>query len=104
MLSKLKALWAIVIAQLADVWNKSKMYILAILGIIAALEWRQLKEWIIAYSGSKEIKKDQKADATLATTEKTDNDAANALVQQAEQLPTQQQPVTDEDWYKKDTQ
>lgn len=103
MLSKFKALWATLTAQLADIWNKSKMYILAVVAIIAALEFRQLKEWFIAYSGQKEIDKDKKKDQTLATTEQTDSAQADALVKQAQDLPAQQQPVG-EDWYKKDPQ
>jgi hypothetical protein len=99
MLSKLKALWTIAKTQLADIWNKSKMYIFAAAAIVAALEFRQLKEWFIAYSGQKEINKDKKEDSVLAATENKDNAQADALIQQAKDLPSQQPPVTS-DWYK----
>jgi len=68
--------------------------------LLVALEWEKIKETVLVYLGQKEIKNDQKQDSTLAATEKKDSDAADALVQQAQQLPNQQPPVTDQ-WYEK---
>jgi hypothetical protein len=99
-MSKLKALWTLVTSQLADLWNRSKVFLLAIAALILTLEWEKIKETVLVYLGQKEIKSDQKQDATLAATEKKDSDAADALVQQAQLLPTQQKPIAD-DWNQK---
>lgn len=99
MKTKLTALWAIVLAQLADIWNRSKMFLLAIGAIVVAIEWQKLKEWLMINAGKKELQKDQKQDQALATTETADNKQADALVQQADALPGQEQPVKP-DWFK----
>ena len=103
MLSKLKALWATVAADMKDTWNRSKMIILAILALVVTLEFRKLTEFLIAYTGQKEINKDKKEDQVLATKESTENAQADALVQQAQEEPSKEQPV-DDNWYKKDPQ
>lgn len=99
MLDKLKAFWTIVKAQIADIWNKSKMYLIAIAGIVFAIEWRRIKEALMVYSGSKEIAKDKKEDTNLATQEKTANQQAETLIQKANQEGSQNPTVTD-DWNK----
>jgi len=101
MLTKAKALLAIMGNQIADIWNKSKIYLLGIVAIIAALEFQKIKAALLVYAGKKEIQKDQKQDDVLAKTESTDNAQADALVKDAENLPSTEKPVT-EDWYKKD--
>ena len=98
-MSKLKAIWTLVTSQLADLWNRSKVFLLAIAALILTLEWEKIKETVLVYLGQKEIKSDQKQDSTLAATEKKDSDTADALVQQAQQLQQQAPPVT-ADWYK----
>lgn len=98
--AKIKALCSIAGSQLVDIWNRSKMYLLAILGIVLALEFRQLKEFFLAYSGKKEVQKDQQKDQQLKTEENTAIAQADALVKQAQQEPSKEEPVND-DWYKK---
>lgn len=100
MLDKAKAILATIKAQAADIWNRSKMFILAIAGIILAIEFQKIKDFFLVYAGQKEIKKDQEKDQNLAKQEKEANDQANALIEQAKQLPSQQEPVS-EDWYTK---
>jgi hypothetical protein len=99
MLAKLKSLWTFVKADLLDTWQRSKMLILAVLGAVLYLEWQNLKSALLVYMGQKEITKDKKEDQTLATQENTDNNQANTLLQQAQQLPNQQ-PLVGSDWYK----
>ena len=101
MVAKLKALWAIIKVQLADIWNRSKMVLLAIVAVVVAIEWQKLKEWLMVQQGKKELQKDNKQDVALASSEAAENKQANALIQQAEALPGQEQPVSD-DWNTKD--
>jgi hypothetical protein len=99
MLAKLKVLWAGIAAQLLDIWNRSKVFILAILALVIAFEWQKLKEYLMVKAGQKELQNADKQDVTLANQEQTANNAANALVQQAQQLPNEEQPIGD-DWNK----
>lgn len=101
MVAKIKAFLAVVWADTKDTWGRIKIYVLAILAVIVTLEFQKIKDALLAYSGKKEIQNDQKKDQTLAIQEKTDNDAADQLVKDAEALPSQTQPITDENWYKK---
>ncbi len=100
MLDKLKALWTTVKAQLADIWNRSKIFLLAIVGLVLALEFQKLKEFFLAYMGQKEINKAETKDQNLASQENTTNVQADVLVKDAQELPKEEKPV-DDDWYKK---
>ena len=101
MQNKISAIWTTFKTQLSDIWNRSKVFILAIVGLILALEFQRLKESLLVWMGERQIKSATKQDTTLAATEKKDSQAADVLVAQAQELPSQEQPVT-EDWYKKD--
>ncbi len=98
-MEKLQAIWTIAKSQLADIWNRSKIFILAVLAFIVAIEYDKIKEYILLYLGQKQIDSDKKEDSTLAANEKVANDQANALVQDAQQLSSQKKPV-DVNWYK----
>lgn len=100
MIAKIKSFLAAVWADTKDTWNRIKIYVLAILAVIVTLEFQKIKDALLAYGGKKEIQEDQKKDQTLAVQEKTDNDAADQLVKDAEALPSQEKPITNEDWYK----
>lgn len=100
MITKLKALWALVKPRLAAFWDNARLFIIAIGALIFALEYTKLKEYFLVKGGQKEIANATKQDATLANTETQDNNAANALIQQAQQLPTTEKPITP-DWYEK---
>jgi hypothetical protein len=100
MKAKLQALLSTIGSQLADIWNRSKMFLLAIAALVIALEWEKLKEFMLVYMGQKEIQKDQKTDQKLSAQESSENTQANTLVQQAQQLPSTEQPIS-EDWYTK---
>jgi hypothetical protein len=83
MLSKLKALWTVVIAQLADIWNRSKMVLLAIGALIVTLEFQKLKEFLLVYAGKKELQADQTKSDTLGVQESSENKQADTLVAKA---------------------
>ena len=100
MLNKLKALLASFKAEIKDTWERSKMYILGILAIIVALEFRKLKEYLTAKAAQQEMKKDKKDDANLAGKENAANAQAAALIADANNLPNQQPPIGD-DWNSK---
>lgn len=99
MLDKIKAAFVIIKADLADTWNRSKMYILAIAALIIALEFRKLKEFLLVYQGQQEIKKDNKEDKDLKAKEDSYNQQADALVKKAGEEKNSEKPVTD-DWNK----
>jgi len=82
-MTTLKAFFTTLKTQIADIWNKSKVFLLAIGSLIVYFEWQQIKEYFLTYMGQKEITSDKKEDQQLAAKEKADNDQANALVQQA---------------------
>lgn len=100
MLDKIKSILLAVQSDLKDIWNRSKIAILAIIGVILAIEFNKLKEYITIYMGKKEIDNAKKEDETLAKQEKTANSEADVLVKQAEDLP-KQEPEVDLDWNKK---
>jgi hypothetical protein len=100
MKAKLQVLLSTIGSQLADIWNRSKMFLLAIGAVLIALEWQKIKEALLVYAGQREIKKDKVEDANLAKQESAANTQADALVKDAESLPTQEKPV-DDDWNKK---
>lgn len=99
-MGKLKSLFSDLKTEILDIWQKSKMYVLAGLALLIAFEFRKLKEYLLVRAGAQEIKKDTKEDAILADKEKDANTQADALVKQAEQLPTEEKPVGD-DWNQK---
>jgi hypothetical protein len=99
-ITKIKNILNIIKTDLADTWNRSKVFILAILGIIAAIEFQKIKQFLLVYMGQKEIKKDDVQDQKLANEENSDNNQANALEQQAASLSSEEKSV-ESDWYKK---
>jgi len=99
MTAKIKAFFSTVWADFKDTWSKIKIYVFAVAALILTLEFRKLKEFLLAYQGKKEMAADNKQDQSLAAKEKTANDQADTLIKQSEALPGQQDPVT-EDWYK----
>jgi hypothetical protein len=101
MLAKVKAFFVTLKTQLADIWNRSKIFILAVGALIVALEFQKIKEALLVYAGKKEIQSDNKKDTVLADQENKANSQADALVQQAKDLPGQETQVKP-DWYKED--
>jgi len=99
MSSKISALWTTIKTELYDVWNKSKMYIIAGVSLLIYLKWRQIKEALIVNAGNKAIQSSNKQDQTLATQENIDKSGADALVAAAAALPVEAPPVA-ADWYK----
>jgi hypothetical protein len=99
MKAKLQALWAGLKSQLLDIWNRSKMFLLAGLAVAIYLGWNSLKEMVLAYFGKKEIQKDNKEDTSLKAKEDSANNQADALVKESNDLPSKEKPVS-EDWYK----
>ena len=103
MLAKIKIFlskaWTTIRTQIADIWNRTKIFILAIAALIIAFEWQKLKAYLLVKSGQQEMKKDNAEDQTLAAKETQANNAANALVQKSSQESANDKPITD-DWNK----
>lgn len=100
MLAKLTALWTTFKTDMGDTWQRSKIFVFAIGALIVALEFQKLKEFLLVWLGERQIKSATKQDATLAATEKKDSQAADVLVAQAQELPSQETAIGD-DWNKK---
>jgi len=99
MLNKIKFFLSALWAQVGDIWNRSKIFILALATTLVYLEWNKIKEAFATLAAQREMKKDNNKDQGLSNTENTDNNQANALVNQSNDLPNQDKPATD-DWYK----
>jgi hypothetical protein len=95
MLAKLKVILSSVWSDICDTYKRSKLFLLAIAAVIITLEFRKLKEFMIAYQGKQEIQKDQKEDQALVTKENDDNQQADALANKAKN-----EPNPGDDWYK----
>lgn len=100
MLAKIKAIWAIILSELKDIWNRGKMVLIALLALIGILEFEKLKELLLVYLANKQMKSTNKTDQGLATKQDSANSQADSLVQQAQQLGNNQ-PTVQPDWYKK---
>jgi hypothetical protein len=99
MVTKLKTLLASLMAEIKAVWNRSKMYLLGLVVILATLEWQKIKAALIVAAGAKEIKKDTKVDGQLAAQEQSASQQGDALQKQANALPESEAQVKP-DWYK----
>ena len=97
MLTKLQSLWATIKSELAKIWDSARGWIIAFAAIFIVIEFQKIKAYFLTQAAKNEIKEDNKADVSLAKTETSENDQANALVQEANDLPASQPPVTD-DW------
>lgn len=97
MQTKLSALWQLIKTELADIWAKSKIYIVAGASLLIYLKWRQIKEYLIVKAGNKEIQQSNAKDKDLSTAETTANAGADALVKEADALPASE-PTIDDNW------
>lgn len=99
MIAKVKAAFTSLKGEIVDTWERSKMVILTIVGLIVALEFRAIQEWVVAYLNGRSIKAAVAKDDELKGQETALNQQADALVKHAEELPSQEKPVS-ADWYK----
>lgn len=97
MKAKLLSIWNSIKLDLADTWKRSKMFLLAILGLVLYFEFDKIKQSLLVYGAKKETETSKKEDQILATKEKSENDQANTLIKAAEDLPKQEGSVSD-DW------
>lgn len=84
-------------SQLEDIWNRSKMVLLAIVALVVALEFQKIKDALILYSGKKEIEKDKDEEKVLSKKENDEKTEADSFVKAAQELQLKEQPVSD-DW------
>lgn len=95
MLTKLKAIWATVWADICNTYQRIKIYLLGILAIIAFFEWQKIKAAFLVYTSKKEMASDKKEDGVFAQKEKTADQDADALTEKAKN-----EPNSGDDWYK----
>ena len=101
MLTKIKAFFAATGNDFADTWKRLKVLIFVIAGLLVYLKFDEIKNAISAYNGKKEIDTTKKQDGQDTAQENIDKKQADALVADANALPSEEKPVTDVDWYKK---
>ena len=82
------------------IWSNSKTFIIIAVGIIGTLEFNKIKEYFIVKGSQDEINSDDKKDQNLVNDEKTDEQKAQDLENQANNLPNNEPPV-DPDWFEK---
>lgn len=97
MWTKVRAVAAGVWADLKDTYQRTKIFLLGILALVAYIEWNKIKTAWLVKSGQNEIKSDNKKDASLAKAETSDSSEADALIEDAKELPNTEQTVAD-DW------
>lgn len=95
MLESLKALYSRIMKVISEV--KIPLLVIAVLALI--IKFRNILISILVKSGKSIFQDAQNKSDTLQATENKDNQAANELIQKANELPTEQKPV-DVDWYK----
>lgn len=93
--AKIKIFFNSLGGQLLDIWNRSKIFLIAIGALLLALEFKKIKEALLLYAGKKEIQTDEKQDQVLADKEHKDSGDADKLVQKSKE------ESADDDWYKK---
>lgn len=82
-----------------DIWNGDKAFFFAAGAIVLIIKFREVLISILLSSMKHIEDESQTKDTDLVKKENTDNAAANSLVQQANEEPTKEKPVTD-DWNK----
>ena len=95
MTDKLKAIANVIWADVCDTYKRLKILIFAILAAVVYLEWEKISAAFLVYMANKSTQKDKTEDKTLYNKETSQNTQANALIQEAEGLPSQEQPVKD---------
>jgi hypothetical protein len=97
--AKLKAIWAKVNSDAADLWQRDKAFFVAFAALIAFVKFRDILINLMVALAKREYTGAQKQDAKLATQENQASTQADALAAQAAALPATETPVT-EDWNK----
>lgn len=94
---KLKAFWAKLNSDIADLWEKDKLFLIIFGVLILVIKFRSILIDLII-SNSKTIFNDaKKEDANLKQQEDQANQAADQLVKHAEEIGKNEGTVTD-DW------
>lgn len=96
----LQEFWAKVNLDASDLWEKDKLFFILFGVVILIVKFRSLLVDLIVSDSANVLKNAEKDDSALAKDEKANNQAADQLVQHAQQLSSQEGKVTD-DWNKK---
>src|SRR5882672_6409764 len=102
MIEKLKAFWAKIESDAAELWEKDRLFFIAFIGLIAVAKFRDILIRLIVGSAKKLEDDTAKKDAVLLADENKANDQADALVKDAEQKAEDAKNIpVNTDWYKK---
>jgi hypothetical protein len=83
----------------STLWNEYRGFIIFIGGLVLLLKFRELIINFLLNSAKNLFNSSTKTDQTIKLEEDKNNQAANNLVKEANDLPNQEKPV-DENWYK----
>jgi len=85
--------------DLSELWKDYKGFLIVFGALILTLKFRELLVSFLLNSSKRFFQGAQKKSASLDLKENKDDAQSNALVEQAQDLPKTEQPVT-VDWYK----
>ncbi|HXN74905.1 MAG TPA: hypothetical protein VN855_00250 [Candidatus Acidoferrum sp.] len=100
MLEKLKAFWAKINSDVADLWQKDKAFVLLFGVLILIVKFREILISLIVANSKHLFDKAQKESDALQTQENTDNATAEKLEEDAKKLSDSNTPV-DDNWNRK---
>lgn len=98
--ANVKTFWQKVTGDVTYLWENDKIFLVVFGVLILVAKGSSLIIDLLAYRSKQEVDSATKQDAVLKAQEDAHKAAANALVKQADALPSQEKPV-DENWDKK---
>jgi hypothetical protein len=98
--SALSLFWTRLQADLKFMWANDRVFLFIFGVLIVIAKGSSIMIGLLAAKSKAEVTVASKESAVLKAQEDADNAKADALVKQANDLPSQQKPVAD-DWYKK---
>jgi hypothetical protein len=96
----LKSFYAKASQDVKDIWAQDKVFFIAFGAIILTIKFRDILISLLVSSGKRVFTKAQTQDADLAKQETQANQQSDQLVQDAQNAPSKEKPITD-DWNKK---
>lgn len=90
-------------SNFSTLWSDHKVFLIIFGVLIIIAKFSNIMIYILSYLSKKELDNAVKKDGQLKDEQNAANNAANALIKEADELPSKQTPVTP-DWYKKDGQ
>lgn len=101
MIEKLKAFWAKVTGDAAELWEKDKIFFIIFGVLIAIAKFRDVLIQLIVGAAKHTVEETEKKSTELQDDQNKANNQANDLIKDAEKKAADANAPVDEDWYKK---